>query len=283
MQRDIEKLIVLGPPGSYLDGLAKSMDLGCPIGYGEAFPEMIAEAAESPETAALLPIKNSLNGTLYDVVGELQGGRLMVEAAVKLDVVSNIMGLGELDEARSIAGKDVALQQITRFMPQLKRVVMSSTSAAGQHIAETGDKTMLAVGAKAQAELYGLKVLAESAQDQDGLNRTTVLLVRGRNGRRLDPKDFDTDTDLAGTAIMRVESSEEAGSLYNALGEMAARNINLTNIESLNVRGTEASEFFLTLSGSSEAIIDLTTSEEVAKQMSLGILGLYPEPPVYSS
>ena len=283
MSRDIERLIVLGPPGSYLDGLASSMDLGYPVEYLNDFPSMIAEAKLAPETAILLPIKNTLKGTLSDVVGAFQGGRLMVEAAAKIDVAVNAMGVGTLEDAQSIGGKDEALKQITRFMPHLLRVEMPSTSAAGLHISETGDRTLLSIGSKAQARLYGLNVLAEGIQDADGVNLTTVLMARGRNGWKFDPDTVANKPAVSGTMIFGAGNSDRPGSLYRALGEIADRDINLTNIESLTIRGTEMSEFFVTMSGTGAAIADLATSRQAATHVTIDVLGTYDDPLTYPS
>lgn len=278
-----KKLLVLGPAGSYLDGLAKSLNYGIEIIYGENFASMIAQAELSPDTAVLLPIKNTLKGTLSEVVGAFQSGKLVVESSAKLDVSSNIMGLGSLNDAKVIAGKDVALKQITKFMPNLERKVMSSTSAAGQYIKETGDKTILSVGSAEQAKIYGLKILAKGAHDNDGLNRTTVLVTRGRNGWSFDPETIKNKDEVHGTAIMRVSDSDKSGSLYNALGEFAKRQINLLNIESLNIRGTELSEFFITFSGLGSDIKDLATNKQVENQIHLDVLGVYSKPKIYPS
>jgi prephenate dehydratase len=283
MVEAIERLVVLGPAGSYLDGLVKSMDLGYPVEYGDNFANMIALAEELPGTAILLPIKNTMKGTLNDVVGAFQGGKLMVEAVAKLDVVSNIMGIGTIEEATSIGGKDVALEQITRYMPHLDRVIMSSTSAAGKHIRDSGDKTMLSVGALAQAELYGLDVHAKGVQDADGINRTTVLMTRARNGWELVPEEIDPTINVHGTMIMRLNDSNAVGSLYRAMGEIADRGINLTSLESLNIRGSEVSEFFVTFSGIGTAIADIATSKSAAKHLRMDVLGLYDEPILYDS
>ena len=279
----IEELIVLGPPGSYLDGLASSMNLGCPVGYGVDFPEVIEQTLLDSRRASLVVISNTLNGPLHPNVGAFQEGKLRVEAALKLDVVSNIMGIGTLEEARTIAGKDVALKQITGFIPHLARRVMTSTSAAGKLIQETNDRTLLSVGAAAQADIYGLRVLASNVQDPVGLNRTTVLLARARNGWVFDPATALTDANLSGTMIMRVKNTDQPGALHAALGEIAQREINLTSLESLSIRGTEYSEFFITFSALGKALVDLATSTQAAKHVELDVLGVYAEPVLFSS
>ncbi|MBP9738967.1 ACT domain-containing protein [Candidatus Saccharibacteria bacterium] len=279
----IEELVVLGPPGSYLDGLATSMNVDCPVIYGVDFPDVIQQITTCPERAGLIVINNTLNGPLHPNVGAFQGGELRVEQAAKLDVVSSIMGLGTLEEARTIAGKDVALKQITGFMPHLARRVMASTSAAGKLIQDTGDRTLLSVGSSAQAEIYGLNVLAKDVQDPVGLNRTTVLLVRARESWVFDPGTVEVNTDLSGTMILNVTDTDKPGSLHRALGELAERNINLTSLESLTIRGTEYSEFFITFAGTGKALVDLLTSKQAARHMNLDVLGVYEEPVVYGS
>lgn len=281
---DIERLVVLGPAGTYLDGLASSMDLGYPIEYGQSLETMIEQAEASQKTSILLPIKNTLDGPLYNVVGAFQRRKLRIQGAVILNIVSNIMGIGTLKEAEKIGGKDVALGQITEFMPELERVVMPSTAAAGQHIQETGDRTMLAVGALAQAPIYGLDVLATGVQDPVGINRTTILIVRGRNGWKFDPETItEVDSTLAGAMLIGLNDSVHAGSLHRALGQIADRDINLTSIESLNVRGTERTEFFVTFSGVGRAIADLIADQRAAQYMNLDVLGVYDKPLTYDS
>ena len=293
VNEDVKVINTLGPEGSYLSGLAATVAPGLPIEYAvdgkgcNNFPAVISALHALPEAAGLIAIHNTLSGPLNENVTAYQDGSLRVESVAKLAIRSHIMGLpsATLEDMRYLGGKDVALDQVTEFMKehQLERVEMDSTAAAGKYIRETGDRTMAAVGSLAQAEVYELEVLAKDVQDPVGVNLTTVLLTRSRNGWAFDPREIEGRVNLSGTMIMRVNDSGSAGSLYRALGEISERDINLTAIESLSIRGTEGMEFFLTFSGLGTAIADLATSKTVSKHMSLDILGVYDDPLIYNT
>jgi|GEM_PF-4060724 len=283
---NIDRLLVLGPEASYSDVLAKQMYKDVPIEYAKTLLEITQRVKDNPELTGVLPIKNTMKGSLSEVITELQDRSLRVTGAARLEVNSTIMGLGDLDEARIIAGKDVALDQISLFLPDIPRQAMNSTSAAAEHILRTGDKTMLAVGATALADQYGLTIYRRRAQDNaddpGSLNLTSFLMVKARDGWSYTP-DRPSDREVHGTMLFRTERSEEAGALYIALGQLASRAINMTNIESLNMRGKDISEFFITFSCTQHAIADLAITKSVSSTMEMDILGVYDPPILYGS
>lgn len=279
----IDQVMVLGPEGTYLDGLARSMGIG-PDAYGRNFTDMAVYVDKTSGTAALLAINNTMDErSIHDSIGIIHKRRLRVIGVGEIDVISNILGLGTLDSATKIAGKDVALEQITSFMLHLERTVRPSTAAAGAEIRQNNDKTMLVVGSRLLATVYGLDVLAESVQDPVGLNITTALIVTTRNGWEFHPDEIDTDAEQYGVMIVKTTDSDKPRALHRITGVFADRELNLKNIDSFNIRGTRDSEFLLTLTGHGAAILDLVTDKIVAENISIDVLGITTVPEIYNS
>ena len=89
----------------------------------------------------------------------------------------------------------------------------------------TKDPQVVAIGTKHAAELYGLEVLETGIEDHDGNTTRFVLVARPEWG-------IPAPTGHDKTTIVCFQSSDHPGSLHMILGQFAARNLNLTKLES---------------------------------------------------
>jgi prephenate dehydratase len=92
-------------------------------------------------------------------------------------------------------------------------------------VAEAQDPQVVAIGTGHAAELYGLEVLASGIEDNDA-NVTRFVLVARPDWGIPAPTGHDK------TSIVCFQSSDHPGSLHMILGQFAARNLNLTKLES---------------------------------------------------
>ncbi len=141
-----------------------------------------------------------------------------------------------------------------------------STAEAARQAAQRKDAA--AVASTAAAERYGLAVLAESIQDGDA-NATRFVLV-GREDEKPTGRDR--------TSIAFTLDRDRPGGLYEVLGELARRNINLSKIESRpNRQALGHYVFFIDFEGHRLDAPCAAALESVARLVHrLDLLGSYP-------
>ena len=104
----------------------------------------------------------------------------------------------------------------------LETVQTTSTSQAARDVAESGEPWG-AVGSTLAGELFGLDIVAADIEDHPD-NATRFVLV-GR-GAVAAPTGHDRST------IVCFQDADRPGTLYAILGRFAARDLNLTKLES---------------------------------------------------
>jgi prephenate dehydratase len=202
-----------GEHGAFSDAAARRLRPGVPTRGYESFDLLVAAVAAGEIDAALLPVENSIFGSIargYDLLWEFRDLSAVAETAYPVEM--NLIGTPDADEAhiREIRSHPVALEQIHRFAathPAWKRIAVADTAGAVAEIMALGDPTVAAIGPALAAELYGAKVLRAAIQD--------------------DPRNFTRFYLLACVAI---EVANRPGSLRDALSAFADRGIDLRNL-----------------------------------------------------
>ena len=214
-----------GEPGAYSEAAAlrfnPSADL-LPRGSFEAVFEAVEEGAA---THGILPIENTIGGTIHENYDLLLHHELPIVAEVKQPVSHNLLALpGTTREAlRRVYSHPQGLRQCERFLRTLDVELVATYDTAGSakmirdgQLRDTG-----AIASERAAELFELAVLEAGVQDFAG-NTTRFILV-GRDSTPLGPADKTT-------IVFTVPNS--AGALFKALSVFALRDIDLTKLES---------------------------------------------------
>jgi prephenate dehydratase len=217
----------LGPEGSFSHEAVTVLGVGEPV----AFPriaEVLSRVASGELEAGLVPLENAIEGTVSATIdGMVFDHDLMIVAEVVLPIALHLVSrpgvaLGELTR---VASHSHALAQARGFLaslPSVELVETTSTSQAAADVAATVEP-WAAVSSKLAAQLFGLEVLAENVADHSG-NATRFVLVRRH--------DIAAPTGNDRTLIVCFQDDDRPGSLHSVLGRFAARDINLTKIES---------------------------------------------------
>jgi prephenate dehydratase len=212
-----------GEPGAFSDAAARRLRPGATTRGYESFDLLVAAVDSGAVDAALLPVENSIFGTIarsYDLLWAYPQLHAVAQTAYPIEM--NLIGTPEAELAgiREIRSHPVALEQIHRFAgahPHWKRVTVADTAGAVAEIVALGDPTVAAVGPAFAADLYGGKVLAAAIQD-DPRTFTRFLLLSRAAG--------------AGGSLgcVAIEVAHRPGSLRDALGAFADRAIDLRNL-----------------------------------------------------
>jgi prephenate dehydratase len=173
----------------------------------------------------MLPVENSLAGTVIPAYDLLIDYDLHIQAEVILRVEHCLMAAPgtSLNNVQRVRSHPQALMQCEQTLRRmgLEPVEYYDTAGAARDLAADPQPGTAAIASALAAETYGLDILARHLEDQD-FNYTRFFVLGLNYAPRQDPSK---------TSII-LTTRHVPGALYDALGELARRNINMTKIES---------------------------------------------------
>ena len=176
----------------------------------------------------LVPLENAIEGTVSATIdGLVFDHELVIEREIVLPIHLQLLARpGErLGDVTKVSSYVHALEQCRGFLATLEKAVVeqtTSTSQAAREVAQS-DEHWAAVGSSMAGTLFGLDVIASDIEDHPG--NATRFVVVGRDAVAA-PTGHDR------TSIVCYQDADRPGSLYGILGRFAARDINLTKLES---------------------------------------------------
>lgn len=214
-----------GEPGAFSEEAA--IALFGPVrtrGY-ESFDALVGAVDARQVDSGLLPCENSIHGPVaraYDLLYAHPHVRIVDETVHR--IVQALVGPpgARLEDVRRVESHPVAIEQCRRYlngMPGVEVVAVADTAGAVRSVVGAADPARAAIGPAASAERYGGVILAGAIQDEaENYTRFFVIQREGRPRRRL------------GRAAIAFVLPHEPGSLYRALGIIAARGMNLRSL-----------------------------------------------------
>lgn len=226
----------------------------------------------------VLPIENSLAGSVIGSYDVLAGGELRIVGEVITPIHHCILGLpgATLESLRRIISHPVALAQCTRALRGLahvEAVAVYDTAGAARDVSVEGDPTVAAIAGARAAGRYGLKILAHDIEDRDD-NQTRFLAVIPVGDPVRSPSHPGTGT--MKTALL-LEVSNEPGALLRILAPFANRGLNLSKLESRPAGEPWSYRFFLEFDADAANPNANAALDEVRSvTLRLLVLGSYP-------
>ena len=224
----------LGPAGTFTDeALLSQPDLANAkrVGLG-SFRDVLDAVEKGEADAGLVALENSIEGTVNVALDALIFAyQLYIVRELRLSVGQCLVGLAgtQLEEVTTVVSIPVATAQCRRWLHQhlgpFEEEASPSTADAVKRVAEARDRRVVAVGSRHAAELYELEVLAAGIEDNDSNMTRFVLVARPEKG-------IPAPTGHDKTTVVCFQSSDHPGSLHAILGQFAARNLNLSKLES---------------------------------------------------
>ena len=223
------RLAYQGEPGAYSE--AASLQYGG--GHAETLPcktfdEVFEAVVKKRATHGVIPLENSIGGTIHRNYDLLLDNELTVTGEVELDVVHCLQALPgtKISDVKVVYSHPQALAQCERYLRDLGVTVEAVYDTAGgaKLIAEQKMPAAAALASRRAAEVFGLEVLQEAVQDYE-FNITRFAIIGGT------PAPDANKT----TLVFALPSTP--GALFKALSVFALRDINLTKLESRPIRG----------------------------------------------
>ncbi|MGP8175162.1 MAG: prephenate dehydratase [Terracidiphilus sp.] len=227
------KIAIQGEPGSFSHEAAMKLVAGAVIVPFSLSADAFAALADGTVEAAVIPIENSLAGSVLEHFDLLLAHDVKVEAETLSRIRHNLIAIsgasiGEIDRVFS---HPVALAQCRRFLAQHSRMeayAFYDTAGSVKQLIELRDHHAAAIASEAAAHYYGAQILQAGIEDNPE-NFTRFFLVR---------RSVDSVPDPQSNKISLAFSVENRpGSLVAALSELSAIGTNLTKIESRPVQG----------------------------------------------
>ena len=227
------KVAIQGEPGSFSHEAAGKLVPGAEIVPCAVSAEVFSLLSEGRVDAAVIPIENSLAGSVLEHFDLLLTHDVQVIEEMALRIRHNLIALPgtKTEEIRRVLSHAVALAQCRRFFAAhraMQPVAFYDTAGSVKHVMEQRDPATAAIASQNAARYYGAQVLEAGIED-NAENYTRFFLVR---------RTADAKADPAATKISVAFSLENRpGSLAAALNELSAIGTNLTKIESRPVQG----------------------------------------------
>ncbi|MBR1518320.1 MAG: prephenate dehydratase [Prevotella sp.] len=236
----MKRIAIQGELGSYHDIAARQyfegdqVEMVCCSTFEEVFAKMKAD----PTLIGFIAIENTIAGSLLHNYELLRESGTTIVGEHKLHIEHSICCLpaDDWDTISEVHSHPVALMQCRGFLSRhadLKAVETEDTAGAAEDISRNGTKGVAAICSASAAEMYGMKVLENSIEDNKH-NFTRFLVVA--NPRKA---DFLRPLEKADKASLVFSLPHEEGSLSKILTILSFYNINLTKIQSLPVIGHE--------------------------------------------
>lgn len=234
-----------GEPGAYSEQAALALFEASETFPCETFDAVFAAVQEGRCAYGVVPIENSLAGSIHRNYDLLLRHDLYIVAEYNLRVSHCLIAHPgvELGQIRRIYSHPQALAQCERSLASLGEVeVIATHDTAGsvRLIKEQCLRDAAAIAGERAAALYGMAILRREFEDEK-TNYTRFLAL----SREAINPEGDCKTSLAFTG------RNEPGLLFRCLAAFALRNIDLTKIESRPLRGVPWEYiFYLDFAGS---------------------------------
>jgi prephenate dehydratase len=206
----------------------------------ETFDDVFAAVKDGRATAAVVPIENSLAGSVVRNYELLAAEDLTITAEAFVRIELNLIGHrgARLDDIRTVASHPVALAQCRRFLAEHHLEVVPSYDTAGsvKELMEKGGRDAGAIAGETAAEIYGGEILARGIEDHHH-NYTRFLLLQTNVVTGFSPSYAGVKPGATFKTTVLFRTPNTPGALFRAIAAFALRDINLSKIESRPIEG----------------------------------------------
>ncbi len=278
MGRTVSSVAFFGPSGTFTEeALLSQPDLAAAVLLPQTnIADVLDAVATGQVDLGVVPIENAIEGTVTATIDSLLFDvDLLVQREIILDIHLHLMARPgtKIADITRVSSYPHALAQCRAFLgqnlPTAERRAGTSTADAARLVSEEGTAGDAAIAPRLAATLYGLEIVAEDVEDH-AENQTRFVVVASEG--------IPSATGHDRTMIACFQDADRPGSLYGILGQFAARDINLTNLQSRPTKqGLGAYCFIIELEGHlADPVIRDCLRDLRAHLADIKFLGSYP-------
>jgi len=213
-----------GERGAYSEAAAKSF-------FSEqietipltTFAEVLENTSSDKTPYAILPIENSLEGSVGESYDLLYSTSLNAIGEIYHRIEHCLIGIGEIDKVDTVYSHPQALGQCRKFIEEhnMKTIPAYDTAGSVKIVKELNSENSACIASKDAAERYQMPIISDSIANNPN-NYTRFLILS---------KTSSPETGNDKTSII-FSIKHEPGSLYRIIENFHKNNVNLTKIES---------------------------------------------------
>jgi arogenate/prephenate dehydratase len=227
-----------GEPGAYSEAAALTWAPGASVLPCPSFEEVFTAVASGRASHGVLPLENSIGGSIHRNFDLLVEHELPIVGEVQVTVDHCLLGLPgtKVEDVKVVYSHPQALAQCEKALASMQGVEVVAaydTAGAAKMVRESNRADAAAVASRRAGEVFGLAILRESIQDfSDNITRFCVIA----NPRERSADAVARAREANKTSLVFALHSQP-GALFKALAGFALRDINLTKLESRPLRG----------------------------------------------
>jgi prephenate dehydratase len=201
------------------------------------FDQVFASLAKGDVDAAVIPIENTLHGSVHENYDLLLKHNFAITAETNVRIVHNLIAPQGLrfTDVRKVFSHPVALNQCLEFFaknPAIQREAFYDTAGSVKMIMEQKPPASAAIASELAARIYKARILKRGIED-DRQNYTRFFLLESKGSK---PRANGVSKKGWKTSLV-FRTHNVPGALFRALSALALRDLSLTKIESRPLRG----------------------------------------------
>jgi prephenate dehydratase len=204
----------------------------------QRFDEVFAALRGKKVSAAVLPIENTLHGSVHENYDLLLRYDFEITAETSVRIVHNLIAPPGIpfERVRKVYSHPVALNQCLDFFRRHKRidrVTFYDTAGSVKMIMKDRPTDAAAIASELAAKIYGGRILRREIED-DRQNFTRFFLLEPAGSK---PRTLRGAAKNPWKTSLVFSTKNIPGALFRALSALALRDLNLVKIESRPLRG----------------------------------------------
>jgi prephenate dehydratase len=217
----------------------KLLGAGAEVLPCDRFEDVFRSLKEGRTIGAVVPIENTLAGSVHENYDHLQNFELPIVSETSVRIVHNLIAPKGVpfSKVRRVFSHPVALSQCLDFFaanPQIERIPFYDTAGSVKMVIEDGLTDAAGIASSVAAEIYGGRILRRSIES-DRQNFTRFFLLRRPEYVRKHPVRAPKSATWKTSLVFGTRNVP--GALFRALSAFALRDLSLTKIESRPLRG----------------------------------------------
>ena len=231
----VADVVCQGVEGAYSQIACERLFRRPDITYAETFRDAFRKVADGECKYGVLPIENSLHGSVgevYDLLKEYKN-KIHIVRCIKIPIHHVLLGKRgtKIEDVKEVYSHSQAIGQCSEFLrkhPEINVNVSKNTAMAAKMVSESERCDVAAISSYDCAALYGLSVIEDELQNSDN-NHTRFICIS---------KDLEIYPGSSKLAIM-FTVPHRAGSLVSILSRFNVLGVNLSKLESRPIKGRD--------------------------------------------
>ena len=257
-----------GERGAYSEAAAKSFFDEIETIPFATFAEVLENTSKGNSEYSILPVENSLEGSVGESYDLLNSTSLNVIGEIYHRVEHCLIGIGKLEDVDTVYSHPQALGQCREFIEEyhMKTIPTYDTAGSVKIVKELNKKNCACIASKTSSSIYNMPIMSENIANNS--NNYTRFLILSKK------ESIQTENDK--TSII-FSIKHEPGSLFRIIENFHKNNVNLTKIESRPTKSnTWEYNFYVDFEGNEENPKILEMLEKIKQEsLFMKVLGSY--------